>query len=253
MTTPKNIISAEEVARDVEAILWSARICNVYRYTHQRFWEKETRELEYALRIEGSPRLESVADHSWHLADIVLLIGHRFPPLDIAKCISLAVLHDKLEIIIDDKNPIGRDGTGKKTHAFNAEQRQKKDDLEREALRRYCKRLNEFARQNQLSLMEEMIQAQSREARFIKGLDKLHPLTFVLKKKDGDMINSHLQFTIKYSGTSLEYFPELKPYYDELVRRLICAVAEFRGVSTREVEQIVFTQQLELSFDGLET
>ena len=115
----RSAIGPREVDRDVDSILWSARLNDIYRYSHQRFWEKETRELEIATNIQGVPRLESVSEHSWHLADIALLIFHRFQPLDLGKCISLAVLHDKLEIITGDKNPVGRDGTGKSTHAFN--------------------------------------------------------------------------------------------------------------------------------------
>src|SRR6185369_4217888 len=76
-------IDKGEAKKDIDAILWSMRLCSIRRYFHQRFWENETAEAEYASRVEASPRLESVADHSWHVADTVLLLASHFPSLDL--------------------------------------------------------------------------------------------------------------------------------------------------------------------------
>ncbi len=127
-------MNIDEVKKDIDLILWSTRLSELYRFTHQRFWETETLANEMALKIEGEdkdrkpvPRAESVAEHSWHIADIILIIAPRFPQLQIERCLLHAILHDKLEIITGDKNPLGKNGKGTKTHAFNPTKKSVKD------------------------------------------------------------------------------------------------------------------------------
>ena len=146
-----NNITEEEVAKDINLILWSTRLSGIYRFTHQRFWEKETLDLEHALRIDGyndTPRAESVAEHSWHIADIALTIAPRFNGLDIGRCIMLAILHDKLEIFTGDKNPVGKNGKGTTTHAFNEQSKVLKDEKEKDALRKYKNKLKPICANN---------------------------------------------------------------------------------------------------------
>src|SRR4028119_1514345 len=121
------------VERDVEAILASLKLQQIKRFFRQRFWRVETMEAEFAAKVETPPRLESVADHSWHVADTALLLSGHFPYLDVGRCVMLAVIHDKLEIFTGDKNPVGRDGTGSSTHAFNVAARMRKSLEERQA------------------------------------------------------------------------------------------------------------------------
>lgn len=47
-------------------------------------------------------RKESDADHSYHLAMMVLTFAEDFPGLDILKCLKLALLHDLVEIFAGD-------------------------------------------------------------------------------------------------------------------------------------------------------
>src|ERR1022692_3874259 len=101
-----------ELKADVQAILWSMRLSSVTRFLDHRFWEPETTDAKRALQLEPRPRLESVAEHSWHVADSVLMLASRFPALDANRCLTLAILHDKLEIITGDWpacNPVGNE------------------------------------------------------------------------------------------------------------------------------------------------
>src|ERR1700677_4110441 len=58
-------VTDEDADRDLDVIAWSMRLASIRRYFHQRFWEQETTEAEFASRLEPKPRLESVAEHSW--------------------------------------------------------------------------------------------------------------------------------------------------------------------------------------------
>ena len=237
-----------DVKRDIDAILWSMKLCRIRRYFHQRFWETETQEAEYASRIEPMPRLETVADHSWHVADTVLLLGGHFPAVNVDRCLRLAILHDKMEIVIGDKNPVGQSGTGQSTHAFNIDKQFQKEASEREAIATYLARLRPDARDGQAPALFEMLEGKSPESRFVKAIDKLQALAFVLAKKGGAMNDKHLRFTLKYSEKATSYFPDLGDHYFELRSRLLMQVARHRNTTVRQIERTLYTAQLPLSF-----
>lgn len=225
------IPTAQYVQRDIDMMLWSFRLQGIRRYYYQRFWEDESKAAEHAGMIEGSPRLETVAEHCWHVADTIALIGPHFPDLDLLRCITMAIFHDKMEISTGDRNPLGRDGTGKSAHVFNPLKRLSKDAAEREATRRYIGLLPDVTAKFQTPIFAELQQGKTPEARFVKAIDKLQSLAFVLLKKKGDFADTHLRFTLRYSAKSVEFFPALQPYYLELRGRLVRQVARRRGVT----------------------
>jgi 5'-deoxynucleotidase YfbR-like HD superfamily hydrolase len=237
-------VDPAEVKRDIDVVLWSMKLCFIRRYFHQRFWERETMEAEYAARIEPFPRLETVAEHSWHVADTVLLLGGHFPSLNVDRSVRLAILHDKMEISIGDKNPVGKNGTGESTHAFNTDRQASKESSERYAIERYLARIRPSAVPDQRALLIEVLEGRTPEARFVKAVDKLQALAFVMVKKRGLMLDKHLSFTLKYSEKAIGYFPDLRPHHEELRARLMVRVARSRGVSTSELEDSLYNSQL---------
>lgn len=242
----KNLITGEEVKQDVDVILWSIRLETIRRFFHLRFWGNETLEAEFSKKVETDPRLESVADHSWHICDTILLIGRHFPDIDVNKCIKLAILHDKMEIFTGDLKPIGRDGTGKNTYAFDKQKKQKKESSEKEAIKKYLFKLPISARQQQSELLSEMLHCLTDEAKFVKAIDKLQVLAFIHNKKQGDIKNKHLKFTMKYAKKAIQFFHGIEPYYDELSIRIIDQVAKKRQKKRSDIEKLISTEQLTL-------
>jgi 5'-deoxynucleotidase YfbR-like HD superfamily hydrolase len=240
----------EDVERDVGAIIWSIKLQHVRRYFHQRFWENESIAAQFADKIEPDLKLENVAAHSWHVSDIALLIADQFAPLNLERCLSLAIIHDKLEIITGDYDPLGAHGDGRDTHAFSAAANLVKLSDEINAMRSYCGRLKPKSRPVQQALFEELFSTQSRESRFIKAIDKLQCLAFIYCKKDGEMDDKHIEFTIRYAAKALTYFPEIKPYYDCLVAKIFSAVSRRRNCTTDALRRsIAIEEQLQLEFD----
>jgi 5'-deoxynucleotidase YfbR-like HD superfamily hydrolase len=240
------MLDASTVKHDIDVMLWSMNLQKVRRFFHQRFWETETRDAEYASRVEPFPRLESVAEHSWHVADTVMLLGRHFASLNVNRCICLALMHDKMEMITGDQNPVGRDGTGGNTHAFNIKMRDLKDLKERQAVNLYLTRLSPDARGSQGSLLLEMLDGKTREALFVKAIDKLQAFCFVLLKKRGIMEDKHLEFTLQYSRKTAEYWPGLSMHYEELRGRFMKQVARRRNLSVKALEEFVEQYQLSL-------
>lgn len=189
MENPKNSIK-----NDIDNIFWSSNLSNIYRFTKQRFWERETENHEKSIAIDGlnsvgttCRRTESVSEHSWHLADICLILAPKYPKLDLQLCVTLAILHDKLEIITGDFDPLGRYGDGLDTHAFDPIKRQQKANAEENALLEYLSMLSIPERSYHELLFRQILDLSTSEALFLKALDKIHPLIYVIQKKNGAM------------------------------------------------------------------
>ena len=239
-------ITPNDAKKDINTIIWSMKLYNIRRFYKHRFWEKESIEAEFASRIEKTPRLESVAEHSWHVTDTVILLGDHFSYLNLERCIKMAILHDKMEIYIGDKNPVGKSGTGKSTHAFNEEKRLQKDDLEIDAIEKYLEKLRPSIRKSQRNILNELVEGSTVEAKFVKAVDKLQAFAYVLIKKRGNFSDQHLRFTLKYSMKAIEYFPGLEAHYNEIKIRLFRQVAKNRKTNISDIKNIFEDKQLYL-------
>jgi 5'-deoxynucleotidase YfbR-like HD superfamily hydrolase len=235
-------LSPEEVKADVDAIQQAFELQRVRRYYRQQHWSDESTAAEFSDRAEPGLKLENVAAHSWHVADAANLLAGHFPDLEPHRVVLLALLHDKLEIYTGDYDPVGPRGNGTGTHAFNDAMRSSKQMAELEAAECYLGRLRPGIREWQRSLLQEVIQGDSPEARFVKAIDKLQALAFVVEKKRGRLSDDHLLFTIRYSRKALVEFPRIRFHYAELLNRLLDSVAEHRGLSRTELDKRVFGQ-----------
>jgi 5'-deoxynucleotidase YfbR-like HD superfamily hydrolase len=223
--------SPPHVVRDIDFLLEGFRLQRIRRYLGQPYWDEETQAARFADQLEPSLRLESVAEHSWAVADAVLLLGWRFPFLNVAHACRLAVVHDKMEIWIGDLNPLGRDGTGHKGHAFDDLRRLSKEERERRAIEEYTARLPPPLRSQYGALLIEALECRSPESRFVKSLDKMNALAFILLKKRGSTVDHHLRFLIEFTEKNNRYFPPLASHSNELLRRIMRTSAKSRGVS----------------------
>jgi 5'-deoxynucleotidase YfbR-like HD superfamily hydrolase len=219
----------DEAESDVQCILWSAGLASIRRFHHQPYWEQEGAAADRASRVEGPTRLESVADHSWKVADAVLLLSDHFDWIDHCRALELALLHDKLELLTGDLSPIDAEGTGRTTHAFNVERAIEKKGTELAALERYADMLRPAARRRQSSMLRELILETSEEARFVKAVDKLASLVFVIQAKRGRLDRRHVEFTVAYSAKAVECFPALRTHHDVLVDVFLTSVKNPRS------------------------
>jgi 5'-deoxynucleotidase YfbR-like HD superfamily hydrolase len=216
---------------DVDALENAFKLHCVRRYFHQVYWRRESEAAASADIFEPDLKLENVAAHSWHVADAVLLFADRFDNLCGDRALRLAILHDKLEIYTGDFDPVGASGEGKDTHAFDPTARVRKALLEQAALKEYLGLLRPSAREKQEALIEENLAGVTAEARFVKAVDKLQALAFVNEKKQGDVFDAHLLFSLRYSLRALEFFPDLSGHYLCLAGRFLQKVAERRHLA----------------------
>ena len=110
----------------------------------------------------SSGRLESVAEHSWRLALMAMLVGDEFPEMDMDKVIKMCLIHDMGEAFTGD------------IPAF--EKTVKDSEKEADVLGEWVKTLPEPFDKEMAELYQEMEAQQTLESRIYKALDKLEAL-----------------------------------------------------------------------------
>ena len=127
------------------------------RFFHLAGRLKETARAGWSLRGIADP--ESVAEHCHRVALLALLLAPRStPPLDVPRCVSLALVHDLAEALVGDITPY--DGV-------SADEKRRRESQAMEQLAALA------GDASLLTLWREYDAASSPEARFVKELDKL--------------------------------------------------------------------------------
>lgn len=109
-----------------------------------------------------SGRQESVAEHSWRLAVMAMMIGPEFPELDMDKVIRMCLIHDWGEAVTGD------------IPAFVKTREDR--EVEREAVSCLAGQLSEPLSTEIGGLFCEMNLCESKEAKLCKALDKIETL-----------------------------------------------------------------------------
>lgn len=166
-------------------------------------------------------RYESVADHSWRLAMLVLMFEKRLSqPIDLGKTLTMALIHDIAEIDAGDASPTGEDGTGQNTHAFNPERQKERHTEERVAAERIFGQLPIETGKRLLDLWTECEEQTSFEGKVIKALDKIEAMQQVLEYRDGHVFPEHLKFNISYGLKYADVDPAIKEFGDALAEEM---------------------------------
>jgi putative hydrolase of HD superfamily len=112
--------------------------------------------------------VESIADHSFSVAMLALLIGDLQPDLDRGRLLTIALLHDIAEVFTGDLPASAR-------RLFGAEA---KREAERRAMVELLSGLPQAT--EYMALWKEYVEGGSREARLVKTLDRIEMLVQTL-------------------------------------------------------------------------
>jgi putative hydrolase of HD superfamily len=124
---------------------------------------EKLKRVERRIKPNGLNRFENSAEHSWQISLLALtLMPYAQQKVDALKVITMLLLHDIVEIDTGDK------------FAYNADH----DDYENELLaaKRLFAMLPEAIGEQFLDLWIEFEQAESPEAVFAKGIDRIMPV-----------------------------------------------------------------------------
>ena len=158
-----------------------------------------------------SGRRESTAEHSWRLALMTFIIADALKlNIDINRAVKIALVHDLAEALTGDIDAI-----------LIAEGKFSKDEKERqeiEAIMNLQKALPEVIGKEISDLWYEYNNCETREAKFVKALDKLETLTQLAES--GYKTYDKPEFIANYANKSVKSFPELSEVLKIVKRKL---------------------------------
>jgi len=140
-------------------ILWKKKIFNILKFL------KEVELLKSITRHSwtSSWRQESVAEHSWRMAIMVIVLEDEFPDLNIKRVLELTLIHDFWEAYEWD------------SPAFK-EQPKNKLEVEKNAIIKITASLSKNMQDKIMWLWKEYNECKTKEAQLAKALDKLEVL-----------------------------------------------------------------------------
>ncbi|WP_417696430.1 HD domain-containing protein [Psychromonas sp.] len=124
---------------------------------------------------EDNDRQENSAEHSWHITLVAqLLQDYAEQPIDITRVVKMLLIHDIIEIDAGD------------LFAFAETKDHKQQALkEEQAAQRLFGLLPEAQHQEYKSLWFEFEQAETNDAQFAKGMDRILPLVQNMNNQGG--------------------------------------------------------------------
>ena len=158
----------------------------------------------------SSGRRESVAEHSWRISLMAMLLEPEFPKADMGKVIRMCLIHDLGEAFTGDIPTF--------------EKRDADEKKEEDLYHSWVKTLPEDARQSFMDLLPEMEALNTLEAKIYKALDKLEA---VIQHDESDIhtwLPLEYDLQLRYGRENVEFSPymkALKAEIDDWTRRKI--------------------------------
>lgn len=149
-----------------------------------------------------SGRQESVAEHSWRLAVLAMLVGKEFPELDMNKVIKMSLIHDWGEAVTGDIPAFEKTDTD--------------EEVERDAISTLVKQLPPALAEEIGGLFREMDECRSGEAMLCKALDKLETLIQHNEAGAGTWLPLEFDMNLVYGNEIAKEFP-----YTRRLRKLV--------------------------------
>ena len=152
-------MNRERFEKQLAFILEADKEKNILRQTH----------------LSGHGRQENDAEHAWHLAMMIYLLKeYANAPIDLAKTMMMALIHDIVEIDAGD------------TYAYDAAGMETQAERERLAAERIFGLLPDDQREELRGLFEEFEAGETAEAKFARTMDNLQPLMLNDSNDGGD-------------------------------------------------------------------
>lgn len=158
----------------------------------------------------SSGRRESVAEHSWRISLMAMLLEKEFPKADMGKVIRMCLIHDLGEAFTGDIPVFEKRGSDEK----------KEEDL----YLSWVNTLPEDVRGEFQQLLAEMIALETQEAKIYKALDKMEA---VIQHDESDIstwLPLEYDLQLRYGRENVEFSPymkALKAEIDDWTRRKI--------------------------------
>ena len=149
-------------------------------------------------------RQESVADHSWQLAVMALLVAGDFPDVDINKVVKMCLIHDFGEAITGD------------IPSFYKTEHDK--EVEESAIEGLLQQLPSGIADEFSGLFDEMAEQQTEEAKLFKALDKMEAIASHNESPLDTWLELEYTENLTYGAEEVAYSEYLKKLKNELYK-----------------------------------
>lgn len=167
------------------------------------------------------PRYESVADHTWRLGMLIIILADQLSAkIDVEKALKMVLIHDLPEIYAGDGSPLGDDGTGLNSYAFNQAEAEQRHQQEKNAAALVFEKLPPELAKNFFDLWLEYDLQENFEAKVVRSLDKLEALMQVSEYRQGNLFAEHLAFNIKYASEGLDIDPAIWQFGNFIIEEM---------------------------------
>jgi len=162
----------------------------------------------------GLTNVESIAEHTFSVAALAMVVGDQHPDLDRGRLLAIALLHDMAEALIGDLPASARRLFGSTV----------KQEAERRAL---CEMFEGLPQAEEyLVLWTEYAEGSSPEARLVKALDRLEMLSQALAyERTGHRAMAEFWQDLDFNASWSEEFPFIQALAARLLserHQLIC-------------------------------
>ena len=160
-------------------------------------------------RLFGSAQHENVAEHSWHLAVMAMVLADKSnEDIDLFKVIKMLLIHDIVEIDAGD------------TFLFDTQKDHVNTDEEMLAAKRIFGLLPKEKAEELMAIWEEFESAESAEAKFAKAIDRFEPMLQNASNQGGTWREFAVPYDVimKKSGIIANGSEELWDYAEGLVQ-----------------------------------
>ncbi|MFA6322872.1 MAG: HD domain-containing protein [Candidatus Buchananbacteria bacterium] len=194
------------------------KLKKIERFKGQHYWKDYPQPTHF----------ESVADHTWRLGMLVIILTDQLSKkIDLEKALKMVLIHDLPEIIAGDGSPLGDDGMGQNSYAFNHERAQERHNEEKEAAISIFNMLPAEEAKKFFNLWLEYERQESFESKVVKSLDKIEALMQVLEYRKGHLFKDHLEFNKKYALKGSEIDPAINEFGNHIFSEMEKEYKEF--------------------------
>ena len=151
---------------------------------------KEIDKIKYIQRktkLFNSDRRENDAEHSWHLAMMVIVLAeHSDKPIDVLKVLKMVLIHDIVEIDTGD------------IFFYSTTENHTNTDEELIAAKRIFGLLPDEQAEKLIAIWEEFEEGKTDEAKFAKSMDRFEPLLQNFSNKGGTWVEYNVPYQQVY-------------------------------------------------------
>ncbi len=178
------------------------QLLDILNFLHES--EGLKRELRHSWLSDG--RRESVAEHTWRMALMAIVLHKEVDPnIDIGHILKMIIVHDLGEVYAGDYQVYGKKVP------------ENKHELEETALSKLLQKLPTYSQEEIMNLWNEFEQRETPEAKFAVALDKLEVL---IQHNEADLstyLEGEGKYNLTYADDKVAYSEVLKEFR-ELVK-----------------------------------